>query len=87
METEAKSKRVKIIMMILNGRVFDNTVVIINPPLFRKRDCRHMSIICEAPRPQGGASRRGSFVHTVPLDPAYKAGLAGHVSVKGRSEV
>jgi len=29
--------------------------------------------------PQGGASRRGSFVHIVPLDPAYKAGLAGHV--------
>ncbi len=38
--------------------------------------------ICEAPRPQGGASRRGNFVHTVPLDPAYKAGLAAHVPVK-----
>jgi hypothetical protein len=36
----------------------------------------------EAPRPQGGASRKGSFVHIVPLDPAYKAGLAGHVPVK-----
>jgi len=36
-------------------------------------------IVSEAPRPQGGASRRGSFVHVVPLDPAYKAGLAGHV--------
>jgi hypothetical protein len=23
----------------------------------------------EAPRPQGGASRRGSFVYIVPLDP------------------
>jgi hypothetical protein len=46
---------------------------------------------CEAPRPQGGASRarsgepdasKGNFVHIVPLDPAYKAGLAGHVPVK-----
>ena len=36
----------------------------------------------EAPRPQGGASRRGSFVHIVPLDPAYKTGLTGHVPVK-----
>jgi len=35
--------------------------------------------LCEAPRPQGGASRKGSFVHIVPLDPAYKAGLAGRV--------
>ena len=35
----------------------------------------------EAPRPQGGASRRGSFVHSVPLDPACKAGLAGHFPV------
>jgi hypothetical protein len=32
---------------------------------------------CEAPRPQGGASRKGSFVHIVPLDPAYKAGSRG----------
>jgi len=49
---------------------------------------------CEAPRPQGGASRarsgeqdanKGSFVHIVPLDPAYKAGLAGHVPVKSFS--
>jgi hypothetical protein len=38
---------------------------------------------CEAPRPyKGGASRKGNFVHIVPLDPAYKAGLAGHVPVK-----
>ena len=36
----------------------------------------------EAPRPQGGASRRGSFLHIVPLDPTYKAGLAGHVPAK-----
>jgi hypothetical protein len=40
---------------------------------------------CEAPRPQGGASRKGSFVHIVPLDLAYKAGLAGHVPVKWQS--
>ena len=46
---------------------------------------------CEAPRPQGGASRarsgeqnvsRGSFIYRVPLDPADEAGLAGHVPVK-----
>jgi hypothetical protein len=36
----------------------------------------------EAPRPQGAASRRGSFLHIVPLDPTYKAGLAGHVPAK-----
>jgi hypothetical protein len=36
----------------------------------------------EAPRPyKGGASRRGNFVHIVPLDPDCKAGLAGHVPV------
>ncbi len=33
----------------------------------------------EALRPQGGASRRGSFVDIVPLVSAYKSGLAGHV--------
>jgi hypothetical protein len=37
---------------------------------------------CEAPRPQGGASRKGSFVHIAPLDPTYKAGLEGHVPAK-----
>ncbi len=37
---------------------------------------------CEAPRPQGGASRKGSFVYIVPLDPAYKTGLTGHVPAK-----
>ena len=31
---------------------------------------------------QGWASRKGSFVHIVPLDPAYKAGLTGHVPAK-----
>jgi hypothetical protein len=35
--------------------------------------------ICEAPRPQGGASRKGNLIYIVPLDPAYKAGLAGHL--------
>jgi hypothetical protein len=33
--------------------------------------------ISEAPRPQGGASRKGNTLLIVPLDPAYKAGLAG----------
>jgi hypothetical protein len=36
---------------------------------------------CEAPRPQGGASRKRNTVLVVPLDPAYKAGLAGHLPV------
>ena len=45
----------------------------------------------EAPCPQVGASRarsgepdasKGSFVHIVPLNPAYKAGLAGHAPVR-----
>ena len=46
-----------------------------------KVDTRSGGKESEAPRPQGGASRKGSFVHIVPLDPAYKAGLAGHVPV------
>ena len=29
-----------------------------------------------------GASRKGNFVHIVPLNPAYEAGLAGHVPAK-----
>jgi hypothetical protein len=33
----------------------------------------------EAPCPQGRASRKGNFIYIVPLDPAYKAGLAGHL--------
>jgi len=39
----------------------------------------------EAPRPQGGASRKGNRIfHCAPrpigpLDPAYKAGLVGHL--------
>ena len=46
----------------------------------------------EAPQPQAGASRarsgerkarKGSIVLIVPFDPAYKAGLAGHLPVKG----
>jgi hypothetical protein len=41
--------------------------------------------ISEAPRPQGGASRKGNFVHIVALDPTYKVGLAGHVPVKTQS--
>ena len=35
----------------------------------------------EAPRPQGGASRKGNIIYIVPLDPAYKAGLARHLPV------
>jgi len=41
-----------------------------------------MSNQFEAPRPQGGASRKGNFIYIVPLDPAYKAGLAGHLPAK-----
>ncbi len=36
----------------------------------------------EAPRPQAGASRKRNIFLIVPLDPAYKAGLAGHLPVK-----
>jgi hypothetical protein len=45
----------------------------------------------EAPRPQGGASRARSgeqdaskrnSIHVVPLNPAYKAGFAGHAPAK-----
>jgi hypothetical protein len=45
----------------------------------------------EAPRPQAGAFRarsgerkasQGNIVLIVPLNPAYKAGLAGHLPVK-----
>ena len=35
----------------------------------------------EALRPQGVASRQGIVINIVPLDPAYKAGLAGHLPV------
>ena len=35
----------------------------------------------EAPRLEGGASRKGNFTLIVPLDPAYKAELAGHLPV------
>jgi hypothetical protein len=31
---------------------------------------------------KGGASRKGNLIYIVPLDPAYKAGLAGHLPVK-----
>ena len=46
------------------------------------------SILSEAPHPQRGASRARSgeqnasqenIIYIVPLDPAYKAGLAGHL--------
>ena len=33
-------------------------------------------------RARDGASRKGNFVHIVPLNPAYEAGLAGHVPAK-----
>jgi len=36
----------------------------------------------ETPRPQGGVSRKGNFIYIVPLDPAYKAGLGGHVPAR-----
>jgi hypothetical protein len=38
---------------------------------------------CEAPRPQAGASRKGNIFLVVPLDLAYKAGLAGHLPASG----
>jgi hypothetical protein len=41
-----------------------------------------MSNEYEAPRAQPGASRKGDLFYLVPLDPAYMAGLAGHLPVK-----
>jgi len=43
--------------------------------------------ISEAPRPLGGASRKGNLIYIVPLDPAYKAGLAGHLPVNSETEL
>jgi hypothetical protein len=42
--------------------------------------------LSEAPGPQGGASRKGNFILIVLLDPAYKAGLAGHLPVKSENK-
>jgi hypothetical protein len=39
----------------------------------------------EAPRPSGRASRRGSFVHIVPQDPAYTA-LAGQDTFRSETD-
>ncbi len=63
-----------------------------------KRMVRTEEKLSEAPRPQGGASRARSgeqnasqrnLIYTVPpvvgsnrLDPAYKAGLTGHLPIK-----
>ncbi len=50
-----------------------------------------ISVYSEAPRPQPGASRarsgerdasKGNIVLIVPLNPAYKAGVAGHLPAK-----
>jgi hypothetical protein len=30
---------------------------------------------------KGGASRQGSFIYIVPLDPALKSGVKGHVPI------
>jgi hypothetical protein len=38
----------------------------------------------EAPRPQARASLKGNVALIVPLDPAYKAGLAGHLPAKDK---
>ena len=37
--------------------------------------------VSEVPRPQAGASQERNTVLIVPLEPAYKAGLAGHLPV------
>ncbi len=41
----------------------------------------------EAPRPQGGASREGDFIHIVPLDPTYKAEFTEHVPASPTGEL
>jgi hypothetical protein len=52
-----------------------------------------MLSVCEAPRPQAGASRarsgerkasKGNILLIVPLDPAWKAGLAGDYPANGK---
>jgi hypothetical protein len=40
------------------------------------------NVKCEAPRPEAGASRERNNILIVPLNPSYKAGLAGHLPVK-----
>jgi hypothetical protein len=61
--------------------------------LLENRLFQFLETYSEAPRPQGGPSRarsgeqdasQGNFVHIVPLDPAHRAGLAGHVPVSLR---
>jgi hypothetical protein len=37
---------------------------------------------CEAPRPRAGAPRGGNNILIVPLDPANKVGLTGHLPAK-----
>ena len=45
-------------------------------PIFLTVAYFYAHLINEAPRPQGGASRKRNVVHIVPLDPAYP-GLGG----------
>jgi hypothetical protein len=39
-------------------------------------------VIMKLPANKGRASRKGNLIYIVPLDPAYKAGLARHLPVK-----
>jgi hypothetical protein len=49
-------------------------------PVSYIRKFNFVVLVNEAPRPhKGGASRQGNLIYIVPLDPADKAGLAGHV--------
>jgi len=38
--------------------------------------------IVKLPAHRAGASRKGNLIYIVPLDPAYKAGLAGYLPVR-----
>ena len=46
-----------------------------------------LGVLSEATRPQGQASQKGNLIYIVPLAPAYKAGLAGHLPVKAYGSV
>jgi len=43
-------------------------------------------MISEALRPQGDASRKGNFFYIVPLDPPYKAAVAGHAPATAKKQ-
>jgi len=49
-----------------------------------RRTTQQFDFNSKAPRARSGELdvSKGSFIYVVPFDPAYKAGLAGHVPAK-----